>query len=61
MLTAKQFTPYNELVFSCKSSHLNDLGNLASRIHQIIPRTLLFHALAAYNRARMFLFEENRY
>ena len=54
LLTAKQLTPYNELPFSCKGSHLNDLENLASRIHQIIPRTLLFHALAAYNRAQIF-------
>ena len=60
MLTTKQFTPYNELFIYNKVYHSNDLENLASRTHQIIPRTLLFQALATDNREQMLLLEGNR-
>jgi hypothetical protein len=60
LLTPKQLTPYNELPFHKKVMIANDLEKLASRTHQVIPRTLLFHDSASYSHKQMLLLEGNK-
>ncbi len=60
MLTANQFTPYNKLHFSCKGSHLNDLGifrRLAYQIYRTILDILNFTPKDFINCAKFFSFK----